>query len=39
MKDLQVHHIKSRSRLGGDAMHNLITLCVACHGKCHGERR
>ena len=39
MESLQVHHMKPRSRLGGDVMQNLITLCVGCHGKCHGGRR
>jgi 5-methylcytosine-specific restriction endonuclease McrA len=38
MEGLEVHHIKPRSQLGGDVMHNLITLCVDCHGKCHGRR-
>ncbi len=38
MKNLQVHHMKPRSRLGGDVMRNLITLCDSCHGKCHGRR-
>jgi 5-methylcytosine-specific restriction endonuclease McrA len=38
MKDLQVHHIRPRSRLGGDVMQNLITLCASCHGKRHGQR-
>jgi 5-methylcytosine-specific restriction endonuclease McrA len=36
MKDLQVHHMKPRSQLGGDVVHNLITLCANCHGKRHG---
>jgi 5-methylcytosine-specific restriction endonuclease McrA len=36
MKDLQVHHMKPRSRLGGDVKQNLITLCAGCHGKRHG---
>jgi 5-methylcytosine-specific restriction endonuclease McrA len=39
MKGLEVHHMKPRSRLGGDVMHNLITLCVSCHGKSHVRRR
>src|SRR6202011_3019126 len=39
MKDLQVHHMKPRSQLGGDVLHNLITLCARCHGTCHGRRR
>jgi 5-methylcytosine-specific restriction endonuclease McrA len=36
MEGLEVHHIKRRSQLGGDVMHNSITLCVGCHRKCHG---
>jgi 5-methylcytosine-specific restriction endonuclease McrA len=39
MEGLEVHHMKPRSRRGGDVMHNLITLCASCHGKCHGWRR
>jgi len=39
MENLQVHHMKRRSQLGGDAMDNLITLCADCHGKCHGWPR
>jgi 5-methylcytosine-specific restriction endonuclease McrA len=35
--NLQVHHIRPRSRLGGDVMDNLITLCASCHGKRHGR--
>ena len=34
-KNLQVHHLRPRSQLGGDAMQNLITLCVSCHGMWH----
>jgi 5-methylcytosine-specific restriction endonuclease McrA len=37
MKNLEVHHMKRRSQLGGDVMPNLITLCVDCHGKSHGR--
>ena len=37
MRDLQVHHLKPRSQLGGDVMHNLITLCAGCHKKRHGR--
>jgi 5-methylcytosine-specific restriction endonuclease McrA len=37
-KDLQVHHLKPRSRLGADVMDNLITLCRRCHSKRHGFR-
>ena len=39
MQNLHVHHMKRRSQLGGDVMHNLITLCADCHGKCHGWAR
>ena len=35
VKDLQVHHMKPRSQLGGET-HNLITLCARCHEKRHG---
>jgi len=38
MEGLEVHRMKPRSRLGGDVMHNFITLCVGCHSKCHGGR-
>jgi hypothetical protein len=34
-KDLHVLHMKSRSRLGDDAMRNLITLCATCHKSLH----
>ena len=30
-KDLEVHHIQSRSLLGDDSEQNLITLCAQCH--------
>ena len=38
VKDLQVHHMKPRSQLGGDVTQNLITLCASCHGKRHRGR-
>jgi 5-methylcytosine-specific restriction endonuclease McrA len=34
-KNLQVHHAKSRSKLGDDVLQNLISLCATCHGKQH----
>ncbi len=34
-ENLQTHHIESRSRLGGDLIENLITLCVDCHREAH----
>ena len=33
--NLHVHHVKSRSKLGDDAMQNLITLCAKCHETLH----
>jgi len=33
--NLHIHHLRFRSRLGGDEIGNLITLCVDCHGKQH----
>jgi 5-methylcytosine-specific restriction endonuclease McrA len=35
MSNLQVHHIRSRSRHGDDAEENLITLCASCHKRIH----
>ena len=35
---LQVHHIRSRSALGDDAVENLITLCADCHYRFHRPR-
>src|SRR6266481_5447322 len=37
-ENLEVHHMKPRSRLGDDVIDNLITLCAGCHGKYHGGR-
>ena len=33
--NLEVHHIRSRSRLGDDTLQNLITLCAKCHATIH----
>lgn len=35
LRNLQVHHIRSRSLLGDDAEENLITLCAPCHRQTH----
>lgn len=32
---LEVHHIRPRSRLGDDAEENLVTLCSECHRSAH----
>jgi 5-methylcytosine-specific restriction endonuclease McrA len=34
-KDLHVHHLEKRSKLGDDALDNLITLCANCHQGQH----
>ena len=34
-KDLHVHHLAKRSKLGDDAFDNLITLCANCHKMQH----
>ncbi len=34
-QNLQVHHLQSRSRLGGDVEERLITLCAGCHEARH----
>jgi 5-methylcytosine-specific restriction endonuclease McrA len=34
-KDLHVHHLSKRSRLGDDVMDNLIALCATCHKSNH----
>ncbi len=35
MSNLEVHHMKFRSRSGEDSEENLITLCAACHASVH----
>jgi 5-methylcytosine-specific restriction endonuclease McrA len=35
LRDLQVHHMQSRSLLGDDTEENLITLCAPCHTQIH----
>jgi RNA-directed DNA polymerase len=37
--NLQVHHIRSRSKLGDDNEENLITLCADCHVARHSWRK
>ena len=37
LNNLQVHHLRSRSKLGDDAEQNLITLCVDCHARQHKQ--
>ncbi len=29
--NLQIHHMKARSKCGDDAVSNLIALCASCH--------
>jgi 5-methylcytosine-specific restriction endonuclease McrA len=33
--NLEVHHMRPRSRQGDDTETNLITLCANCHRICH----
>ena len=35
MTNLQIHHLKFRSRFGDDSEANLITLCIRCHSTFH----
>jgi 5-methylcytosine-specific restriction endonuclease McrA len=37
-KNLQVHHLRPRSKLGDDVAQNLISLCASCHARRHGSR-
>jgi len=37
MQHLQVHHLKFRSRSGGDEEQNLITMCAECHARMHSN--
>jgi 5-methylcytosine-specific restriction endonuclease McrA len=38
-ENLQVHHLRPRSRLGDDSPSNLITLCSHCHALQHKQLR
>ena len=35
---VDIHHIKYKSRGGGDDIENLIALCRSCHNKAHDEK-
>jgi 5-methylcytosine-specific restriction endonuclease McrA len=35
LRNLDVHHVRRRSALGGDEEANLITLCRDCHQMLH----
>jgi 5-methylcytosine-specific restriction endonuclease McrA len=37
-KDIHVHHIDLRSRMGSDLENNLISLCARCHRAIHEDR-
>ena len=37
-KATDLHHIKYRSRGGGDEVSNIIALCRACHDSAHNEK-
>ncbi|MGE5733963.1 MAG: HNH endonuclease [Acidobacteriota bacterium] len=36
-ENLQVHHKEFRSHLGQNDEQNLITLCLSCHRRVHGQ--
>src|SRR5437667_12741563 len=36
---LQVHHVRSRSKLGHDCSEKLITLSAGCHESLHSNRQ
>jgi 5-methylcytosine-specific restriction endonuclease McrA len=36
-KNLHIHHLVKRSKLGDDVEGNLVTLCASCHSKQHGR--
>lgn len=36
-RDLHVHHVRYRSRGGGDGLENLLTLCHRCHAWIHAR--
>jgi 5-methylcytosine-specific restriction endonuclease McrA len=38
-ENLQVHHLRPRSKLGNDSIQNLITLCSCCHAHQHKQLR
>ena len=35
---IQIHHYIPRGKGGSNTMHNLITLCAACHAQAHGTK-
>ena len=37
-RNLEVHHIRPRSRGGDDAEANLVTLCQGCHKDTHAGK-
>jgi len=37
-EDLEVHHIRPRSKGGSDNPRNMVTLCSACHAIIHTDR-
>jgi 5-methylcytosine-specific restriction endonuclease McrA len=37
--NLQVHHLRARTKLGDDALQNLITLRAECHAPQHRNSR
>ena len=38
VRGIQIHHVIPRGRGGNNSNHNLITLCMYCHGIAHGTK-
>ena len=38
-RNLQVHHLRARGKLGDDALENRISLCARCHAQQHRNSR
>ena len=38
VRGIQIHHVIPRSHGGSNNNHNLITLCMYCHGIAHGTK-
>lgn len=38
-KSLHVHHIRYKSEGGKHGERNLVTLCLTCHDRVHGQKR
>ena len=37
LRDVEIHHVKYKSRGGSDEYNNLVALCRVCHNLAHDE--